>query len=90
MSVAVAGGATFSLALVNDGNRRWVGVPTDYPNASFPRGQASPPSDLTNVVGIARRLGAQCALAVRNDGTVTAWGYNIFGQTNVPTDFGSR
>lgn len=40
------------------------------------------PAGLTNVVRIA--AGANHALALKNDGTVVAWGSNTYGQTNVP------
>ena len=41
------------------------------------------PIGLKNVVAIS--LGGQFALALKSDGTVTAWGSNSKGQTNVPT-----
>ncbi len=40
------------------------------------------PSGLTNIVAIAS--GATHDLALHNDGTVTAWGQNYYGQINVP------
>jgi hypothetical protein len=40
------------------------------------------PPGLSNVVAIAQ--GGSFALALRADGTVLAWGSNIYGQTNVP------
>lgn len=46
-------------------------------------GYTNVPGDLTNVVAVA--AGAYHALALRNDGTVVAWGYDNFGQVNVPT-----
>lgn len=41
------------------------------------------PADLTNLIAIAAGTGH--SLALRDDGTVTAWGNNTFGQTNIPT-----
>jgi Alpha-tubulin suppressor and related RCC1 domain-containing proteins len=41
-----------------------------------------PPSTFSNVVAIA--LGASHALALRSDGTLTAWGNNINGVLNIP------
>ena len=40
------------------------------------------PPGLSNVVGLA--AGGSHVLALRNDGSVSAWGDNSFGQTNVP------
>jgi hypothetical protein len=42
-----------------------------------------PPPGLSNVVAIA--AGAEHAAALKADGTVSAWGDNYYGQTNVPT-----
>ena len=39
---------------------------------------------VTNVVAIAG--GGNHNLALKDDGTVTAWGNNVYGQTNVPVD----
>jgi alpha-tubulin suppressor-like RCC1 family protein len=47
-------------------------------------GQATVPAGLSNVVTIA--AGYCHSLALRNDGTVIAWGDNTYGQTNVPPD----
>jgi hypothetical protein len=40
------------------------------------------PANLSNVVAIS--AGAAHNIALRSDGTVVAWGLNIYGQTNVP------
>jgi alpha-tubulin suppressor-like RCC1 family protein len=40
------------------------------------------PAGLSNVVAIA--AGGYHNLALRADGTVIAWGYNAYGQTNIP------
>jgi hypothetical protein len=42
------------------------------------------PVDLTNAVAVAAGRGH--TLALRDDGTVFAWGYNNYGQANVPSD----
>src|ERR1051326_1037965 len=69
-AVAIAAGATFSLALNGDGTiTSWGSAP-------------SVPADLTNVLSIVAGS-AHCA-ALRADGTVTAWGNNAQGQTAVP------
>ncbi|HEV2331297.1 MAG TPA: hypothetical protein VGY56_21145 [Verrucomicrobiae bacterium] len=47
-------------------------------------GQYDVPFGLTNVVQIA--AGGAHNLALKSDGTVTAWGWNIYGQTDVPTN----
>lgn len=46
-------------------------------------GETNVPPDLTNAVAIA--AGGFHSLALKNDGTVVAWGRNINGETNVPT-----
>lgn len=45
-------------------------------------GQTNVPPDLSNVVAMA--VGGGHMMALRANGTVTAWGYNDMGQTNVP------
>ena len=40
------------------------------------------PAGLSNIVTVAG--GGSHSAALRNDGTVVAWGYNSYGQTNVP------
>jgi len=51
------------------------GTATAYPATNTPTG-------LSNVVAVA--AGDTHVLALRNDGTVIAWGDNSYGQTNVP------
>ena len=70
--VAVAAGASSSMALKSDGTvvewgDAWMGTA---------------PAGLSNVVAIARGTGH--ALALKSDGTVVAWGSNYGGQCNVP------
>src|ERR1017187_7144269 len=45
-------------------------------------GQSIVPSNLTEVVAIA--AGNSYSLALKDDGTVVAWGQNSYGQTNIP------
>jgi hypothetical protein len=71
---AIAAGHNHNLALFYDGTI--VG----WGDNSF--GQASPPSNLTNVVAIT--AGFLHSAALCSNGTVVVWGDNTFGQTNVP------
>jgi hypothetical protein len=71
---AIAAGCNHNLALLYDG------TVVAWGNNSF--GQASPPSNLTNVVAIA--AGYLHSAALCSNGTVVAWGDNTFGQTHVP------
>ena len=73
-AVAVAGGASHSLALKSDGSVLAWGDNT-YAQSNVPAG-------LSNVVAIA--AGDVHSLALRSDGTVVAWGDSTFGQTAVP------
>lgn len=70
-----AGGYTSvnNLGLLENGTVLNWPVPQYYPL----------PGDLTNVVAIS--AGEKHFLALRDDGTVTAWGDNAYGQTNVPS-----
>lgn len=72
--VAIASGASFSLALKQDGTV----VAWGYND----NGEISVPTGLNGVVAIA--AGDYHALALKQDGRVVAWGYNRFGQCNVP------
>ena len=72
--VAVAAGASHSLALRADGT-----VAAWGDNSA---GQTTVPVGLSNVVAVA--AGGYHSLALRTDGTVAAWGYNGSGQTTVP------
>jgi alpha-tubulin suppressor-like RCC1 family protein len=87
--VAVASGSTHCLALRRDGTvLGWggnhygvaTGVPSDtnFEGVVTLNGQV-----LSNVVSIAG--GGGHSVALKNDGTVVAWGYNGYGQTNVPS-----
>jgi alpha-tubulin suppressor-like RCC1 family protein len=71
---AIAAGRNHNLALCYDG------TVVAWGDNSF--GQASPPSNLTNVVAIA--AGYLHSAALCSNGTVVVWGDNTFGQTNVP------
>ncbi|MGA2248224.1 MAG: immunoglobulin domain-containing protein [Verrucomicrobiota bacterium] len=71
---SIAAGRNHSLALLTNG------TVVAWGDNSF--GQASPPSDLVNVVGIA--AGDLHSAALCSDGTVVVWGDDTFGQTNLP------
>jgi hypothetical protein len=71
---AIAAGHNHNLALLYDG------TVVAWGDNSF--GQASPPSNLSNVVAIA--AGYLHSAALCSNGTVVVWGDNTFGQTNVP------
>jgi uncharacterized protein (TIGR03437 family) len=80
--VAIAGGYEHSLALMSDGTV-WAWGDNQYGelgNGSNATGTSMPVqvSGLTGVVAIA--CGYQHSLALRNDGTVWAWGENQYGQ----------
>jgi len=72
--VALAAGASHSLALERDGTVAAWG--------NDDAGQIDIPSKLSNVVAVA--AGGQHSLALNADGTVAAWGFNLYGQCNVP------
>jgi alpha-tubulin suppressor-like RCC1 family protein len=72
---AIAAGGNHSLALLTNG------TVVAWGDNSF--GQASPPSNLSNVVGIT--AGYLHSAALCSNGTVVVWGDDTFGQTNVPT-----
>ena len=82
----VAAGYYFSLALMNDGTvRSWgynyygeLGDGTYGPSAS----KATPVAvkDLSGVRALATDSSAEHVLALLDDGTVRAWGYNYYGQ----------
>jgi hypothetical protein len=71
---AIAAGRNHNLALLYDG------TVVAWGDNSF--GQASPPSNLSNVVAIT--AGYLHSAALCSNGTVVVWGDNTFGQTNVP------
>jgi hypothetical protein len=71
---AIAAGCNHNLALLPDG------TVVAWGDNSF--GQASPPSNLSNVVAIA--AGYLHSAALCSNGTVVVWGDNTFGQANVP------
>ncbi len=69
---AVGAGARSGIALGDDGTVFEWGTP------------ANPvPSGLAGVIGIS--VGPAHTMALKQDGTVVAWGSSYFGQTNVPT-----
>jgi parallel beta-helix repeat protein len=73
-ALAIAAGNNHSLALLTNG------LVVAWGDNSF--GQATPPSNLSNVVAVT--AGYLHSVALRSNGTVVAWGDDSFGQTNVP------
>jgi len=74
--VAVAGGATHSLALKSDGTVvAWS--TSGYPETIVPAG-------LTGVVAIAAK--GNTSMALKTDGTIMVWGANNQGQSTVPAN----
>jgi parallel beta-helix repeat protein len=71
---SIAAGRNHNLALLTNG------TVVGWGDNGF--GQASPPSNLSNVVAIA--AGDLHSAALCSNGTVVAWGDDTFGQTNVP------
>jgi alpha-tubulin suppressor-like RCC1 family protein len=89
---AIAAGEGFSAALTKGGNVvvwgcRWNPMPgIEYHVPQFETDAMNPcrvPANLTQVRSIS--ASRSHILAIREDGTVTAWGYNDKGQCNVPS-----
>ena len=82
--VAVAGGGyKFSLALKSDGTVWAWGYNQWGQLGNGTYAQSSVPvqvSNLSGIISIAVHGGQGHAAALRNDGTVWTWGYNLFGQ----------
>ena len=93
--VSIAAGSFHSMALQNDGtvvvwgNNFYfqdVDVDVDIPDDFI---EILPiPDDLNNVVSIV--AGGHHSMALKNDGTVVAWGDTEFGQVRVPDDLITR
>ncbi len=86
-AVAIAAGRGHALALKADGTVvRWgasnVFTGTPPPPGARVTNSLEVPADLDRVVAVA--CGDHHSLALREDGTVVAWGLNSGGQTNVP------
>lgn len=84
--MAIAAGRFHSLALQSNGTVvAWgAGTTNSSSNNAFDiqRGQSIVPAGLSGVVAIA--AGLTHSLALKNNGTVVAWGYDYQGLTNVP------
>jgi alpha-tubulin suppressor-like RCC1 family protein len=95
-AVAVAAGTDFSLALLSDGTIvAWGnGLDGQLGSGGVP-GSAGiltgatlvPVLNLTGVTAIS--AGDRHAMALKSDGTVWAWGYNVYGQLGNPVNLGS-
>lgn len=83
---AIATGHYHCIFLMNDGTIQVV--PLEPFSDSNPLGTHVPdgymPEDLSGVTSIVS--GAFHAVALKEDGSVTAWGSNTLGQTNIPSD----
>jgi alpha-tubulin suppressor-like RCC1 family protein len=81
--VAIAGGLYSSMAVKSDGT-----VVTWYQYEYGPQTNVPPvPPGLSNVVAVAAAYdgsGGDFCLALKDDGTVAAWGSDVDGETNVP------
>lgn len=84
--IAIAAGATHSLALKSDGTV-WAwgynGVGEIGDGTRVDRASPTQVSGLSGVIGIA--AGTQYSLALKNDGSVLAWGSNYFGSLGLPS-----
>jgi uncharacterized protein (TIGR03437 family) len=105
-AAAVAGGAGYSLVLKNDGTAWTWGLSLlgIYPNEFTSSNLPGPISGLSDVVALAAGQGGNedltdsfHSLALKSDGTVWAWGYNLSGElgngsnlsSNVPVQVNS-
>ncbi len=80
---ALSGGVNFSLALTSNATAN--GTVTGWGSNSS--NQTTPvPADLSGVTGLS--AGSYHTLAVTGAGKVFAWGWNQYGQTDVPADIG--
>ncbi len=88
--VAISAGCNHSLALKRDGSVVGWGYIKRYtngiyvPNTSARFEPEAVPSGLSNVVAIA--AGGNHSLALKNDGTIVAWGSCGYFETNTPGD----
>jgi len=90
---AIAGGGTHSLALKNDGTVwAWgyngygqLGNGGTYTTSNVPVQASGLTGGITAIMG-----GHHHSLALKNDGTVWAWGYNYYGQLGNGTNTNSN
>lgn len=75
----IAAGYTHLLALHENGTVTGLGTDSGW-------GETSPPAGLDNVLQISG--GLEFSLALKNDGSVVAWGRDDAGQTAVPAGLG--
>ena len=80
--VALAGGVNHSLALKNDGTVwSWGGNFSGQLGNGNNGGSNNVPAQVSGLTGVVAIVGANYfSLALKNDGTVRAWGYNLNGQ----------
>jgi alpha-tubulin suppressor-like RCC1 family protein len=78
---AIAGGATFGIALGNDGST-WIWGSNGNGELGIGGGPVEElPEEVINLTGVtAVAAGDQHSVALRSDGTVWSWGSNAFGQ----------
>ena len=89
---AIVGGETYTVALKSDGTvvawgNNFQGQTTGTPNNVSPYTATANPVTLDGLVlsGVsAIAAGHSHTLALKSDGTAVAWGWNQYGQTNVP------
>jgi Immunoglobulin I-set domain/Regulator of chromosome condensation (RCC1) repeat len=78
------------IVAISAGWYHWIAIKSDSTIATYGDGNDSyTPSNPKNIPGglsniVAVSAGLEMSLALKSDGTVVAWGWNAYGQTNVP------